>query len=100
MSQPVTMLTATSSGARRMVSRAWRRRVARHSAQVQGVGVYGMVLSLAGYRPPRCRGERTRQGEWLGDADKFSVFRPEINFGALAAILNDLDAGDLRPAVK
>ena len=22
-----------------------------------------MVVSLAGYRPPRCRGERTRQGE-------------------------------------
>jgi hypothetical protein len=48
MSQPVTMLTATSSGASRTVSRALRRRVARHSAQVQGVGVYGMVVCLAG----------------------------------------------------
>ena len=70
MSQPTTAAVATSSGARRMVSRAWRRRVARHSAQLQGVGRYGMAVSLAGYRPPRCQGERTRQGEWLGDEGK------------------------------
>jgi len=38
MSQPTTAAVATSSGARRMVSRALRRRVARHSAQLQGVG--------------------------------------------------------------
>jgi len=52
MSQPTTAAVATSSGARRMVIRAWRRRVARHSAQVQGEGVYGMAVVSPGIARP------------------------------------------------
>jgi len=63
MSQPTRAAVATSSGARRMVSRALRRRLARHSAQLQGEGVYGMVKVSPGIARPVAEASVTRQGE-------------------------------------
>ena len=52
MSQPTMAAVATSSGASRRVRRALRRREARHSAQLQGLGVYDMVgVSPGNARP-------------------------------------------------
>jgi len=46
-----------------MVSRALRRRLARHSAQLQGEGVYGMVKVSPGIARPVAEASVTRQGE-------------------------------------
>jgi len=60
-----------------------------------------MAVSLAGYRPPRCRGERTRQGEWLGGAvnAKICIRNVERLSGALQRAARTSGAEKIRNAV-
>ncbi len=76
-----------------MVSRALRRRVARHSAQLQGVGVYGMVVRSAGLPPPLARRRLSRQGKLGGFEFGFGFVGHGFGFGGLFEFHNCFDFG-------